>query len=232
MNALPFLLYLLVLVPVALIWYAQARVRRVFKEEDQVPNAEHVTGLEAARELLNRAGLYSIAIEIRGGMLGDYYDPVTKVLRLTPNTAQHYTTLAVGIAGHEVGHAIQDAEGYRLMRLHNLLARWLIALTTVSPIAFIGGFLFGSLLLMMVAIGILGLQVVYALITLPLERNASKRALRLLEDQGVILRSEEGGVERVLRAAAFTYLASVGVRLAVFLFWFAILAGTIGLGSF
>lgn len=231
MSALPYVLYLLVLVPVALIWYAQSRVRRVFREEDQMPNVEHVSGLEAARELLDQAGLRQVAIEIREGGLGDLYDPVTKVLRLTPSTARHFSTLAVGIAGHEVGHAIQDAEGYPLMRLHNLLARWLLVLTAVIPIAFIGGFLFGSLPLMLVAVGILGLQVVYALVTLPLERNASKRALRLLEERGVIVRSEEGSVERVLRAAAFTYLASVGVRLAIFLFWFALLAGATGLGG-
>jgi Zn-dependent membrane protease YugP len=221
---LPLLLYPLLIVPFALIWWAQSKVRRVFREEDLVENAEQISGLEAARELLNQAGLSAVRIELQTGLFSDQYDPTTKVLRLTPRIARRTSTLAVGVAGHEVGHAIQDAEGYALMRLHNFLARFLIVLSTVSPIAFIGGFILGNLLLMIVAVAILGVQVLFALITLPLERNASKRALKLLEERGVILLSEEGDVRRVLNAAAFTYLAQVGIRLAFFLFWFILLA--------
>ena len=224
MSTLPFLLYPLLVLPLVLIWYAQSRVRRIFQQEDQVQNAEGITGLEAARELLHEADLYQVSIEIRSGPFSDQYNPMTKILRLSPRTARRDSTLAVGIAGHEVGHAIQDAEGYTLMRVHNLLARWLMVLSTVSPIAFIGGFIFGNLLLMILAVGILALQLVFAFVTLPLERNASKRALQLLEQRGVILVFEEGSVRRVLRAAAFTYLASVGVRLGFFLFWFVLLA--------
>ncbi|MCL5735940.1 MAG: zinc metallopeptidase [Actinobacteria bacterium] len=229
MSAFSFLLYPLLVVPMVLLLYAQSRVRRVFAEEDQHPNAEEITGLEAARELLNQAGLHQVRIEIQGGVFSDQYNPMTKTLRLSPRIARRDSTLAVGVAGHEVGHAIQDAEGYTLMRVHNVLARWLLFATTIIPIAFIGGFLFGSVLLMLVAVGILGLQVVFALVALPLERNASKRALYLLEQRGVILHSEEGSVQRVLRAAAFTYLASVGIRLAFFLFWFVVLASATGL---
>jgi uncharacterized protein len=230
-SSLPFLLYPLLVVPIALIVYAQSRVRRVFQEEDQVQNAERITGLEAARELLDQAELYGVRIEVKGGLFTDQYNPMTKILSLSPRIARHDSTLAVGVAGHEVGHAIQDAEGYALMRIHNYLARWLIVLTTLSPIALIGGFLFGNLLLMLLAVGILGLQVIFALVTLPLESNASKRALRLLEERGVILHSEEGSIQRVLRAAVFTYLASAGIRIAFFLFWFILLASAARIGG-
>jgi len=224
MNTLPLLLYLLLLVPMALLWYAQSRVSRVFQQEDLVDNVERITGFEAARNLLDEAGLFHVRIEIWQGLPSDQYDPTTKVLRLTPRVARRYSTLAVGVAGHEVGHAIQDAEGYPLMRIHNLMARWLLVLTTLSPFAFIGGLFFGSLPLILAAIVILALQVVFALLNLPLERNASRRAIRLLEQRGMILRSEKGSVERVLRAASFTYLATVGVRLSFFLFWFIVFA--------
>lgn len=224
MNTLPVLLYLLLLVPMVLMWYAQSRVSRVFQQEDLVDNAERITGFEAARNLLDEAGLFHVRIEIWQGLPSDQYDPITKVLRLTPRVARRYSTFAVGVAGHEVGHAIRDAEGYPLMRIHNLLARWLLVLTTLSPIAFIGGLFFGSLPLILVAIVILALQVLFALLNLPLERNASRRAIRLLEQRGMIMRSERGSVERVLKAASFTYLATVGVRLSFFLFWFIVFA--------
>lgn len=204
-------------------------MRRVFRQEDQVENAEQITGLEAARELLDHVGLHGIRLEMRGRLPADYYDPVTKTLVLSLRTARRDTTLAVGVAGHEVGHAIQDAEGYPLMRLHNGLARWLIVLSTISPFAFIGGFLLGSVFLMWVAIGILALQVVFALTALPLELNASRRAIALLEEEHVIVLSEEASVRRVLRAAALTYLASVAMRVAGFLFWFLLLAALTGL---
>jgi Zn-dependent membrane protease YugP len=117
------------------------------------------------------------------------------------------------------------------MRFRNLLARWVLAATTFSPIAFIGGLFLGSLPLLLVAVGILALQAFFALVNLPLERDASRRAVRLLEEWGMILPSEERGIKRVLGAAAFTYLASVGVRLSLFLFWFIVFAAMTNLGG-
>lgn len=231
MNTLPVLLYLLLVIPAALIWYAQSRVRRVFQQADQIENAERITGYEAARELLDRAGLNNVRVEVWQGLASDHYDPATKILRLTPRIARHESTLAVGVAAHEVGHAIQDAEGYSLMRFRNRLARWVLVASTLSPIAFIGGLFLGNLPLLFVAVGILALQVVFALVNLPLEKDASRRAVRLLEERGLILQSERGGVKRVLGAASFTYLASVGVRLSLFLFWFIVFASLTNLGS-
>ncbi len=230
MIDLPLILYGLLIAPLLLILYAQHRVQRVFREEDQIENAEQITGLETARELLNEVGLYQVKIEILSGRFTDQYDPTTKILRLSPGVARRDTRLAVGVAGHEVGHAIQDAENYSLMRAHKALARWLIVLTTLSPIAFIGGFLFGNIILMFVALGIVALQVIFALVTLPLERNASKRALQLLRGRRVITGSESDHVQRVLRAAANTYLAAAGVRIVAFIFWFVLVAAATNIG--
>jgi uncharacterized protein len=229
MTSRTLILYGLLFIPFILIIWVQSRVRRVFREEDQFQNSGHVNGLEAARELLNQAGLYHVQLRIQGRLAGDYYDPMAKILVLSPRTARRATLLAVGVAGHEVGHAVQDAEGYPLMRLRTWMGRWLIVLSTLSPLAFIGGFFLGSVLLMWLAIGILALQVVFALVTLPVEFNASHRAIPLLEQKRMIGVTEEPGVRRVLRAAALTYLVSVAVRVAVFLFWFVLLAAATGL---
>lgn len=229
MPSLTLVLYVLLFVPLILVWWVQSRVRRVFQEEDRFENAEHVNGLEAARELLDQAGLYHVQVRIVGRLASDYYDPADKILVLSPRTARRATVLAVGVAGHEVGHAIQDAEGYPLMRLRTSLARWLIVLSTISPFAFIGGFFLGSVALMWLAVGILALQVLFALVTLPVEFNASRRAVELLERRQMIVPEEESNVRKVLRAAAFTYLVSVAVRVAAFLFWFILLAAATGL---
>ena len=224
------ILYLLLLVPLILGWWAQSRVRRVFQQEDEFQNAGQVNGLEAARELLDEAGLHYVGLRIAatGSFSNDYYDPVEKTLVLSPRIAQRATVLAIGVAGHEVGHAVQDAEGYPLMRLRTWLARWLIVFSTITPVAFIGGFFLGNVFLMWLAVGILALQVVFALVTLPVEFNASRRAIPLLEQRRVIISDEEAGVRRVLRAAALTYLVSVALRVAVFFFWFIVLAAATG----
>jgi Zn-dependent membrane protease YugP len=229
MSSHTLILYTLLVVPIILMFWAQSRVRRVFQQEDQFQNAAHVNGLEAARELLDQAGLPHVQLRIEGSFFSDFYDPVGKTLVISPRTARRATILAVGVAGHEVGHAIQDAEGYSFMRLRTLMARWLIVFSTMSPIAFIGGFFLGSVLLMWLAVGILALQLLFALVTLPVEFNASKRAIPLLEQKQLIVVEEEAGVRKVLRAAALTYLVSVALRVAVFLFWFILLAAATGL---
>ena len=228
MNSRTFILYALLFIPIILVWWVQSRVRWVFQEEDQFANSGHGNGLEAARALLDQAGLHHIQLRIQGRFASDYYDPVEKVLVLSPRTARRASLLAVGIAGHEVGHAVQDAEGYPFMRLRTWMGRWLIVLSTISSLAFIGGFLLGNVVLMWVAIGILALQVVFAFVTLPVEINASHRAIPLLEQRTLIVVAEERGVRKVLRAAALTYLVSVAVRVGVFVFWFVVLTAVTG----
>lgn len=220
----------LLLVPLGLVWVARSRVRSVFRQADKIENAERINGYEAARILLDRVGLESVKVVVHNDLLfGDAYDPVAKRLMITDRTAWRRTDLSVGIAGHEVGHALQEAEGFPLVRLRDTLARWLVQLSWISPFVFIGGFLVGIVPLMWVAVGIMALEVLFALVTLPVEIDASRRAVSLLERGQLIAMSEERVVRRVLRAAAYTYLASAGLRVAVFLVWFIVLTIATGL---
>ena len=113
MNSRTLILYALLFIPIILVWWVQSRVRWVFQEEDQFANSGHVNGLEAARALLDQAGLHHIQLRIQGRFASDYYDPVEKVLVLSPRTARRASLLAVGIAGHEVGHAVQTRKAIR-----------------------------------------------------------------------------------------------------------------------
>ena len=230
MSKLNLIMVLLFLLPLGLVGWAQTRVRTIFSQADQIENAEHINGYDAARQLLDQAGLHSIAVVVGGSLtVGDAYDPFEKKLMITQRTASRHTDLSVGVVGHEVGHATQDAQGYPLMRLRKRLARWLIQLSWISPIVFIGGFFLGIVLFMWVAVGIMALEVVFAFVTLPVEIDASRRAVELLERGHVIVMSEERIVRRVLRAAAYTYLASAGLRVAFFLLWFIVLVAATGL---
>ncbi|HEX2986553.1 MAG TPA: zinc metallopeptidase [Chloroflexota bacterium] len=223
---------LLLIVPVLLAWWSQARVRHAFREADQIQNEEHISGYETARYLLDESGLGTIPVVVGQGTLSgdsDAYDPVAKRVVISKQTASHSTDLSVGVAGHEVGHATQDAEGFPLMRLRTSIANWLIRVSWVSSFAFVGGFLLGIVPLMWVTVGIMGVQVLFALVTLPVEINASGRAIKLLERGRLIALSEKRSVQKVLRAAAFTYLASAAQTLAFFLFCVIVLAAAVGL---
>jgi Zn-dependent membrane protease YugP len=223
---------LLLIVPLLLAWWSQSRVRRVFREADQVENLEHITGYDTARSLLDASGLNYVPVVVSPSTsANDAYDPVTKQVVISGRTASRDSNLSMGVAGHEVGHATQDAEDYPLMRLRTLLAGWLIRLSWLSSFAFLGGFLLGIVPLMWIAVGIMGLQVAFALVTLPVEMNASKRALHLLERGHLVAMSEERSVRRVLRTAGFTYLASAAQTVAFFLVWVIILTAVTGLHS-
>jgi Zn-dependent membrane protease YugP len=230
MSGLNFIMLALVVVPLALFWLAQSRVRSVFRAADQIENAEHINGYDAARKLLDQSGLQSVSIAINNSVwMSDAYDPLGKRMMITDRTASRHTDLSVGIVGHEVGHAVQESQGFPLVRVRDTLARWLVQLSWISPFVFIGGFFLGIVPFMWLAVAIMGLEVLFAFVTLPVELDASKRAVGLLEGGHVIVMSEERIVRRVLRAAAFTYLASAGMRVAFFMLWFIILAMTTGL---
>jgi Zn-dependent membrane protease YugP len=229
------LYFLLVfIVPAVLVWWSQARVQHVFREADQTKNDSHINGYDTARRLLDMAGLTHIPVVVNPGALSsanDAYDPTTKLVMISPKTAQRDSDLSLGVSGHEVGHATQDAEDYPLMRLRTSLAYRLMRISWLGSFAFVGGFLYGIEPLMWVALGIVGLQAAFALVTLPVEIDASKRAMQLLERGHLIAPSGKPRIQRVLRAAAFTYLASAARSVAFFLVCFTVLAAATGLHS-
>lgn len=220
--------YLLLILPALGAWWAQAKVREAYTRYREQVNSSGVTGLETARVLLEAYGLQQVQVERIEGELTDHYDPRTNVLRLTEDIAKSRSVTAVGIVGHEVGHALQDAEGHRLLRLRGGLAKNLGRAASLSPLVFIGGMMFGNPLLMGLGGLMLAGMTVFALVTLPVERDASKRARAILQANGLAGRADREGVEEVLRAAAVTYLAGLGRRLASFLFFVMVIGAGLG----
>ncbi len=221
MNINP--VYLLILIPALLAWFAHARVRKVYENHSETSNKHNVSGKDAARQLLDRHELSKVNIESVSGDLTDHYDPITKTLRLSKDIAFSESITALGIVAHEVGHAIQDAEGYYLMRLRTSMALRISAAAQWSTVIFIGGIIFRIPALMVVAGLLMFGLLVFTLVTLPVERNASKRAINMLEHTNLIREDEKSAVRQVLNAAAFTYLAAFGQRIASFLFFVVVI---------
>ncbi len=215
--------YFLILIPALLAWLVHARVRKIYEINEDRFSKQDIIGRDAARKLLDRHGLNKVNIERVAGSLTDHYDPVTKTLRLSKNVASSQSITALGIVAHEVGHAIQDFEGYYLMRLRTSMALRISTATQWSSIIFIGGFIFRIPVLMIIAGLFLFVLLLFTLVTLPVERNASTRALKMLQDDKLIREDEKSAVRQVLNAAAFTYLASFGQRLAGFLFFVVVI---------
>lgn len=222
--------YLVLIVPSVLAWLAQRRVRQVFARYEGQPSRQALPGGEVAQKLLERAGLAEVKLERSPGRFTDHYDPARKVLRLTEATAQGASVTSLGVVAHEVGHAVQSATGYAPMRLRTRMGQRLGQVAAVSPLVFIGGFWLGNPVLMTAAVLILAGQTAFALVTLPVERDASARGLTMLEDAGLATSQEQGAVRRVLRAAALTYLTALGRQLVVFLF-VVMLVGLVRLGG-
>ena len=203
------LFWLLLLVPLVAGLVAQRRVRSVFARYRAVDNRAGVTGAQLARSLLDAHGLGRVRVEPASGFLSDHYDGAAHTLRLSEVVARERSVAAVGIAAHEVSHAYQDAEGSRIYRARRAVGEPLAKLAPWSGFFFIGGFWFGIPILIVLSIAYVAVMVVFALATLPVELGASHRALALLRGNGFTDAEETGEVERVLRAAASTYVVGL-----------------------
>lgn len=207
---------MIILIPtIILTLYAQNKVNSNFNKYLRIPTKKGYTGLQVARLLLDQNGLKDIPIELTRGKLSDHYDPGKKVLRLSGEVYRGNSIASVSVAAHEVGHAIQHANDYTPLILRN----------KVFPIAKFGSsaawiFIFVGLLipsmgsLMDVGIILFATAVLFQIITLPVEFNASSRALDLLDGNGVLLSNEEQGAKKVLSSAALTYVAAMASGIA------------------
>lgn len=204
--------YLLVLIVPALAFslYAQYRVWSTYSKYAQERSASGLTAAQAARRLLDRAGLYDVKIEAVPGQLTDHYDPRTKTLRLSAPESR--SVAAIGVAAHEAGHALQDAQGYAPLVLRNAVVpvasfgSWL-----ALPLFFLG-WIASFQPLMLTGILFFAGVVFFTLITLPVEFDASRRAVQILQESGTIVeRSELRAVQKVLSAAALTYVAAAAM---------------------
>lgn len=201
---------------------ASARVNSTFQRYSQMSNRRHMTGYDAARRVLDAHGLYHVRIEHISGKLTDHYDPKTQVIRLSDSVYSAATPAAVGVAAHEAGHAVQHAENYQPLVIRNSIVRATNIGSRLSvPLILLGLFLSGLgryyIYLAYVGVGCFLLCVLFQLITLPTEFNASSRAVSAIENSGMLDADELRGVKKVLRAAAMTYVAALAVSLAQFL---------------
>ena len=220
-------LYIFMMIPVFIISIiAQMWVKSAYAKYSRIPNRNRVTGAEAAQIIARRMGL-QINVELTSGLLSDHYDPRTRTLRLSPHVYNGYSIAAVGIVAHEAGHAIQHAHGYAPLQLRNALVPvTMLGSNLAWPLIFVG-FIFHWLALIKVGILFFTAVVVFQLITLPVEFNASRRALKVLHDTNILTKHELPGAREVLTAAALTYVAAATAAILQLLY-FLIRAGLIG----
>lgn len=206
--------YILVLIGVIFSIMASAKVNSTFHKYKRVRSATGLTGAEAATRILNQNGIYDVAVEQVRGNLTDHYDPRSKVLRLSEATYHSASVAAIGVAAHECGHALQHKEGYFPLKLRSTIV---LAANIGSrlgiPIILLGVLLGQNFLLIQIGIWVFSLAVLFQIVTLPVEFNASSRAMVMLEQYGILGSEELKKTGKVLSAAAMTYVAAAAASI-------------------
>lgn len=202
--------YILVIIGLVISIAASGMVNSAMNKYHRVQNSTGLTGAECARRILDNEGLYYVRVEELGSDKGDHYDPTANAVRLSRQNYHGRTVTAVGVAAHECGHAIQHAQNYAPIRIRTALVPVVnIGSQASMPLIFLGVVLSWNYLLIRLGIIAFSLTLVFQLVTLPVEFNASSRALERLERYGIVTQQENGGCRKVLRAAAMTYVAGV-----------------------
>jgi len=201
--------YFLVLIGVVLSLLASSRVKSTYAKYSRESSLTGMTGAQAAHRILTMAGIYDVTIQHVSGNLTDHYDPRNKTLNLSDSVYGNSSVAAVGVAAHECGHAIQHDRGYVPLKLRSAIAPVANFGAKISwPLIFIGLLFGGSGTLVQLGILMFSLAVAFQLITLPVEYNASNRAMNMLEETGILYREELSKTKKVLNAAALTYVAA------------------------
>ncbi len=193
---------------IILSFWASYKVKSSFNKYSKVPSKKGYNGYNAAREILDKNGLTNVKIELTSGIMSDHYDPTKRVLRLSQNVANISSLASLGVAAHEAGHAIQDSKAYSPLIIRQILAPITQFSSYLSYILIFIGIIISISALTKVGIILFSAAVLFSLVTLPVEFDASSRARRLLVDYGIITKQEDLGVKKVLDAAAMTYVAS------------------------
>jgi len=201
-----FLIYfaLLIIIPI----WAQSKVKNTYKKYSKIATSSSMTGAQVARKILDDNGLYDVSIEEVQGQLTDHYDPRSKVVRLSSNNFHGHSMAASAVAAHEVGHALQDAEEYAFLKFRSALVPLASFGSRSAIYIIIAGIIFNLTNLMLFGIIFMAFAVLFQLVTLPVEFNASSRAMDQLVGTGIILNNEERDTKKVLDAAALTYVAA------------------------
>lgn len=202
-------LYMLMILPalVLSIW-AQAKVKRAFKKYSEVPSSTGLTGAQVAQAILDANGIRGVPIEVASGMLSDHYDPAHRVLRLSEDVYHGRSVAAAGVAAHECGHALQHKMAYTPLVLRQTIAPAAIWGSNLSWILMLVGFFLQATSLVWGGIALFSVAVLFTLVTLPVEFDASRRAKEVLPQLGLVSTADREGVSAVLDAAAMTYVAA------------------------
>lgn len=219
--------YLCFMIPaVLMVWLAQWRVNSTYKHWSQIPNSLRIRGADAAQRLLRYAGLSNILIEGVRGDMTDHYDPQRNILRLSDGTGNGSSVAALAIAAHEIGHAVQDRDGYMPLKLRSAIVP---AVNIGSNLGWL--MIFAGMFLQIPEVAWIGViaiagGAVFAFITLPVEFDASSRAMRLLSESGLLTDQDElRGAKSVLDAAALTYVAGLGAAISQLLYYVLLVSG-------
>lgn len=206
--------YILVFIGIIICLAASARVNSVMKKYAKIRNATGITGADCARRILDNEGLYSVKVECLSGNDGDHFDPRTNTVRLSNQNYSTASITAASVAAHECGHAIQHAKGYVPLNIRSTLVPVVnIGSQIGMPLIFLGILLSWNAILIQIGIVAFSLAVIFQLVTLPVEFNASTRAVEKLEQYGIVSASENESCRKVLNAAAMTYVAAAAASM-------------------
>lgn len=200
---------ILIIAIIAVPLIAQLYIKSTYSKYSEIDNTKNISGFEVARKILDANNLNSIDIVTTSGTLSDHYDPRRKVVRLSTEVFNGNSVASMAVAAHECGHAIQDKEAYGLLRIRSLLVPVVNIGTSISYYIILIGFIFQILNLVYVGIALTALGLLFQLVTLPVEINASKRAGIQIRELGIAGIDDQSGTKSVLTAAAMTYLAGV-----------------------
>ena len=221
-------MYLLFILPgLALSMWASFRTKSAFEKYSRVPSARGLTGAQAAQILLDRAGLHDVSITRSHGFLSDHYNPMNKSLNLSEAVYGSNSVAAIGVATHEAGHAIQHAQKYAPLWLRSTLVPTANIGSSIGYLVMIGGLFLGMTNLVLIGAVLFSMVLLFQIVTLPVEFDASNRAKQLVVEYGIVSPSERQGVDRVLNAAALTYVAAA-VSTLLTLLYFLMRAGLLG----
>lgn len=219
--------YFIYMIPgVLLVMFASWYVKSAYRKWSKVPARSRISGTEAAQRLITRAGLYGVQIEGIRGEMTDHYDPRSKTLRLSQGVAQGTSVAALAIAAHELGHAMQDAEDYLPLKIRGAMVPMVNIGSNLGWVLIMAGLFFNWLNIAWLGVAFFAGGALFALMTLPVEFDASARAKRLLAETGIIqTEQEQQGVNKVLNAAALTYVAALVTALLQVLYYASLLSG-------
>ncbi len=221
-------LYWVLMLPVlALSAFASLRVKSAYNRYSRVGNRSGMSGAEVAAEILRRNGLSHVEVKEARGFLSDHYDPSKKVVKLSPGVYSSNSVAAVGIAAHETGHAVQHAAAYSPLALRNMMVPVASIGSNFAWLIIIAGFIMAAMSLVKIGIMLFSAVVLFQIVTLPVEFNASARAKRMLQEYGLVSTTDVRGVNAVLNAAAMTYVAAAASAVMTLLY-FLIRLGLLG----